>query len=44
MKQWVSEDWNNMFLNPPTPGSSGKILFADVHAAQQTADVKTLLE
>ena len=43
MKKWVSEDWNSMFLNPPTPGSSGKILFADVHTAQQTDGVKTLL-
>ena len=25
---------------PPTPGSSSKILYADVHKAQQTIDVK----
>ena len=42
MKKWIQEDWN-VFLNPLTPGSSGKILTADVHAAQQTDDVKTLL-
>ena len=43
MKSWVKEDWGNIFLNPATPGSTGKILFADVHAAQQTDDVKILL-
>ena len=40
MKKWVEEDWNDIFHNPPTPGSSGKILYADVHRAQQTLDVK----
>ena len=34
MKRWVKEDWGNIFLNPVTPGSTGKILLADVHAAQ----------
>ena len=43
MKRWVKEDWGNIFLNPATPGSTGKILLADVHAAQQTDDVKILL-
>ena len=43
MKKWVEEDWNSTFYNPPTPGSSGKILYADVHKAQQTPDVKHLL-
>ena len=43
MKRWIQEDWNNMFLNPPTPGSTGKMLFADVHPAQQTDGVKVLL-
>ena len=43
MKKWIEEDWNNVFHNPPTPGSSGKILYADVHKAQQTPDVKQWL-
>ena len=29
---------------PPTPVSSGKILLADVHRAQQTANAKKLLQ
>ena len=32
-----------MFFNPPTPGSTGKMLFAGVHPAQQTDDVNVLL-
>ena len=43
MKRWIGENWNNALLNPPMPGSSGKILFADVHTAQQTASVKVML-
>ena len=43
MKNWVKEDWGDIFFNPATPGSTGKILFADVHAAQQTDDVTILL-
>ena len=39
-KSWVSEDWGNRFLNPATPGSTGKILFPDIHRAQQTSSVK----
>ena len=42
MKSWVSEDSSNHFLNPKTPGSTGKFLFADIHRAQQTS-VKKLL-
>ena len=33
MKSWVSEDWGNRFINPATPGSTGKIWFADIHRA-----------
>ena len=44
MKEWTANEWANYFTNPPTPGSSGKILVADVHRAQQTADVKKLLQ
>ena len=43
MKSWVSEDWGNHFLNPATPRSTGKILFAGIHRAQQTSSVKQLL-
>ena len=43
MKLWVSEDWGNHFLNPATPGSTGKILFIDMHGDQQTSSVKELL-
>ena len=43
MKQWVCDEWGNIFTNPPTSGSSGKILVADVHMAQQTDQVKRLL-
>ena len=40
MKQWTNDGWGNVFTNPPTAASSGKILIADVHRAQQTASVK----
>ena len=43
MKSWISEDWGNHFLNLATPGSTGKILFADIYRAQQTSSVKQLL-
>ena len=43
MIKWIKTEWNNFFLNPPTPGSDGKILVADIHRAQQTDDVKRLL-
>ena len=43
MKEWISSEWNNPFLNPQTPGSSGKLLVADVHKAQQTDGVKEAL-
>ena len=33
MKCWINEEWGNMFFNPATPESSGKILCADVHRA-----------
>ena len=33
-----------MFLNPAIPESSGKIHYADVHRAQQTATVKRMLQ
>ena len=40
MKKGVEEDWNNIFHNPPTSWFSNKILYADVHRAQQIAYVK----
>ena len=42
MKTWIRNDWGNVFTNPATPGSTGKILLA-VHRAQQTDGVKALL-
>ena len=44
MKKWIAEQWGNIFINPPTTGSTGKILVADVHRAQQTDGVKALLK
>lgn len=44
MKQWVADEWGNVFTNSPSRGSSGKILVADVHTAQQTDAVKRLLQ
>ena len=43
MKDWIQNDCNNVFCNPATPGSSGKLLLADIHRAQQTPEVKTML-
>ena len=43
MKDWISEHWGNTLVNPKTVGSDGKILFADVHTAQQTQAVKIML-
>ena len=43
MKAWIESEWENVFTNPPTPSSTGKILVLDMHRAQQTDDVKTLL-
>ena len=44
MKCRINEEWGNMFFNPATPESSGKILCADVHRAQQTSTVKRMLQ
>lgn len=44
MKVWVEHEWGNVFTNPPRSGSSSKILVADVHRAQQTNEVKKLLQ
>ena len=43
MKKWIQEDWNNIFHNSPPPRSSGKILYADMHRAQQTPDLNCWL-
>ena len=43
IKDWIKTEWSNYFRNPPTPGSTGKILVADVHSAQQTTTVKTFI-
>ena len=34
MKKWISEQWGNIFINPPTTGSTEKFLVTDVHQAQ----------
>ena len=44
MKKQISEQWGNIFINPPTTGATGKILVADVYGAQQTDGVKALLK
>ena len=36
MKKWISEQWENIFINSPTTGSSGKILVADTYASSTT--------
>ena len=43
-EKWISEQWGNIFINPPTTGSTGKILVADVHRSQQTDGAKALLK
>ena len=42
MKKWISKQWGN--IPPPTTGSTGKILVADLHQAQQTDGVKALVK
>lgn len=44
MKKWISEQWGNIFIDPTAPGLTGKILLTDMYQAQQTNDVKVLLE
>ena len=44
MKEWTRDEWCDMFTNPPPNGSTGRILVADVHRAQQTDPVKRLLQ
>ena len=39
----MCDEWGNVFTNPLSTGSSGKILVADMHTAQQTDAVKRLL-
>ena len=43
MKVWVEHEWGNMLTNTPKANSS-KILVADIHRAQQTDEVKLLLQ
>ena len=43
MKEWVASEWANVFTSPHSASSTGKILVADVHAAQQTNAMKTAL-
>ena len=44
IKKWISEQWGNIFINPPTTGSTGKMLVTDVHRAQQADDAKAQLK
>ena len=44
MKKWILQQWGNISINHPTTGSTGKILDADVHWAQETDGVKALLK
>ena len=44
MKKWASDEWCNIFTNPATSDSSGKLLVADVHKSQKTDEVKRLLQ
>ena len=39
-KAWIDREWSNTFTNPHNPCSSGKILVADVHTAQQYRSCK----
>ena len=43
MFNWIRKDWGCYYTHKPTPGSSGKILIADIHRAQKTKAVKVLL-
>ena len=43
MKEWVASELANVFTSPHSASSTGKILVADVLAAQQTNAVKTAL-
>ena len=42
MKEWIESEWGNVFTNSPS-SSTGKILVADMHRAQQTDEVIELL-
>lgn len=44
MKKWIDKDWYNIFHDPSTSGSSGKIPHADKRRAQQKPDVKQWLQ
>ena len=43
MLDWINTQWGNCLTNPSTPGSTGKVLVADSHCAQQTDSVKSFL-
>ena len=42
LKVLAIDEWGNHVLNYVTPGSTGKILFTEIHRAQQTSSVKQL--
>ena len=43
MKSWINGEWGNIFFNRKSPGSSGKILCADVHKAHKKESVNKML-
>ena len=44
MKEWILSEWINPYTSTHDPGSSGKLLVADVHRAQQTEAIKCMLK
>ena len=44
MNVWIQQQWGNIFINPPTQRSTDKTLVADVHSAEETDEVKSMLK
>ena len=44
MVTWIQNDWGSYFSNPPTPGSDGMLLIADIHQDQLAPKVKKYLK
>lgn len=44
MIEWIGEQWIYVLFNSRPPGSTGKILYADAHTAQQTEFIKLGLQ
>ena len=43
MVTWIQNNCGSYFSNPPTPGSNGKLLIADIYRGQETPKVKKYL-